>query len=73
MLTSFQIGNAVGGVTETAGNIIGAAGHGTGKTVNKTTHTHKGGDGIKDATGGIERGIGKIAKGIERGSVGKKP
>lgn len=68
-----QIGNAVGGITDTAGGIIGAAGRGTGKTVNKSTRTRKGGDGIKDMTGGIERGIGKIAKGIERGSVGKKP
>lgn len=69
----YQIGNAVGGLTNTAGGIIGAAGRGTGSTVNKTTRTHKGGDGLKDATGGIERGISKFAKGIERGSVGKRP
>lgn len=68
-----QFGNLVGGITDTAGGIVGAAGRGTGKTVNKTTHTHKGGDGIKDATGGVERGFSKFAKGIERGSVGKKP
>jgi hypothetical protein len=69
----YQFGNAIGGLTNTAGGIIGAAGRGTGNTVNKTTHTRKGGNGLKDATSGIERGIGKFAKGIERGSVGKRP
>ena len=51
---------------------MGAAGRGVGDTINNTTGTKQGGDGLKSVTNGLENGIAQVAKGVERGSVGKK-
>jgi hypothetical protein len=54
------------------GGVVGAAGRGIGDTVNNTTGTQQAGDGLKSVTNGVEDGVAKVAKGVERGSVGKK-
>ncbi|KAI0100280.1 hypothetical protein GGR51DRAFT_564304 [Nemania sp. FL0031] len=61
------LGNAVGGVGRTAGNITGAAGRGIGDTV--TSVTGSAGKPVGDAIGnvgtGIENGANSVAKGVE--------
>ena len=52
--------------------MVGAAGRGVGDTVNNTTGTKQAGDGLKSLTNGVEDGVAKVAKGVEKGSVGKK-
>ncbi|KAK3054028.1 hypothetical protein LTR09_004805 [Extremus antarcticus] len=66
------VGKAVSGVANTVGGVVGAAGRGIGDTVNSTTGTTQAGNGLKSLTNGVEDGVAKVAKGVEKGSVGKK-
>ena len=59
--------------SRTAGNVTGTAGRGIGNTVNKSTNTHSGGNALKDVSNGVDRGVGKVAGGVERGSRGQNP
>jgi len=46
---------------------------GLGDTVNRTTGTRAGGNALKDVGNGVDRGTGKVANGVERGSRGHNP
>lgn len=67
-----QLGNAVGGITKTAGGLVGTAGKGVGDTINNTTGTKAVGDGLQGITGGIEDAGNSAAKGVENAGQGKK-
>lgn len=72
LLTNQQVGNALGGITKTAGGLVGAAGRGVGETINSTTGTKAVGDGLQGITGGIEDGANSVGKGVENAGQGKK-
>jgi hypothetical protein len=61
------LGNAVGGVGRTAGNVTGAASRGIGDTINNSTGSagKPVGDAINSLGTGIEGGANKVSRGIE--------
>jgi hypothetical protein len=69
---SSQLGAAVGGLSRTAGGLVGTAGRGLGQTINNTTGTKAVGDGLQGLTNGVEDGVANVARGVEDGSKGKK-
>lgn len=70
--TTSQLGTAVGGISRTAGGLVGTAGRGLGQTINNTTGTKAVGDGLQGLTNGVEDGVANLARGVEDGSKGKK-
>jgi hypothetical protein len=62
----------VGGISRTAGGLVGTAGRGLGQTINNTTGTKAVGDGLQSLTNGLEDGVANVARGVEDGSKGKK-
>lgn len=66
--------NGVGGVVNTAGTVVGAAGRGIGDTVNGVTGNagKPVGDGLKYVTNGIEGGAADVANGVKRAGEGSK-
>ena len=73
LLTHHQVGNALGGITKTAGGLVGTAGRGVGETINNTTGTKAVGDGLQGLTGGIENAGNSAGKGAENAGQWKKP
>lgn len=63
----------MGGITKTAGGIVGTAGRGVGDTINNTTGTKAVGDGLQSLTGGIEDAGNTAGKGAENAGQWKKP
>lgn len=67
-----QVGGLLGGVSRTAGGVVGAAGRGVGDTINQTTGTKAVGDGLQSLTGGVEGATTNLAKGVEPAKQDKK-
>lgn len=72
IIDDFQFGTAVGGITRTAGNVVGAAGKGVGDTINNTTGTKQVGDGLQSLTNGVDDGANRLGKGAENAGEWKK-
>ncbi|KAK5127966.1 hypothetical protein LTR85_005083 [Meristemomyces frigidus] len=70
--TLYQLGNLTGGISKTAGGLVGSAGKGLGDTINNTTGTKAAGDGLQSVTGGIEDAGNSAGKGAENAGQWKK-
>lgn len=68
------LGNAAGGVSKTAGGIVGAAGRGVGDTVTGVTGDmgKPVGDAVTSLGNGVEGGTKNVAEGVEDAGKGKK-
>ncbi|KAK0628311.1 hypothetical protein B0T17DRAFT_522413 [Bombardia bombarda] len=67
------IGNTVGSVTDTAGEIAGSAGRGVGSTIESATGDYGKpiGDGIANIGTGVEGATQEVGKGIKNAGQGK--
>ena len=68
------LGNLVGGLSNTAGGIVGATGRGLGQTVTGVTgNTGKPvGDALQSLGNGVQDGTSQVARGAENAGQGKK-
>lgn len=68
------LGNGVGGVTRTVGDVVGAAGRGMGATITGVTGEYGKpiGDALDSLGTGVQGGAADIAKGVENAGKGRK-